>query len=158
MPPVLEGDDRVGAETEVLVDRGQQLVVAVVIVWRIRVDDVENLRRETLDSGDRVRRERSDRDAELFREPLDRQAVLPRLIDRDRARRAARDRFEREDAAARKEIEKSRAFDRRPDDVEERLPRALRSRTDFAARDRNAAPAQRAGRDPQCAQRRPTKN
>ena len=59
-------------------------------------------------------------------------------------RRAARDGFEREDAAAGEEVEEVRAGDARADDVEERLPGALGGGADIVRRNGNAAAAERA--------------
>ena len=135
------------------VDRGKQVVVAAERVWRIGVDDIEEPAAQPRDFREDIAGDRGDRRIPLLGQLLDRGHALAILLDRRRRGRAARDRFEREDAAAGEEIEKVRAVDARAGDVEKGHARALGGRPRLARRNGNAAPAQCAGGDAQRVQR-----
>jgi hypothetical protein len=124
-----------------------EIVVAIEVIRRIGVDEIEgiiNARERGEDVGGRS-------PCTGAFHSFARRSIAA-MLRRDesiasRRRRAARQRLEREDAAAGEEIEKVRAVDAIADDVEVRLPRALGRRTNAFALDWNSAAAKGAGCD-----------
>ena len=76
-----------------------------------------------------------------------RRGRAPILLDESHVRRAARQRFEPERAAAREQVEHARSIDARLQPVEQGFPHPIRRRTDLDAGGKSQAPAAMAAAD-----------
>ena len=132
--PVLDCDRCPGGEPRKRIDPLEEHLIAIEPVGWIGVDEVDRSSRlQPLETRKDIGGDHAQRDVPFLRNLRESLRGRRNRFDRDGGRRPAGDCFEREDSAAREQIEKNRVRHLQCDDVEECLARALGSRPQIMA-------------------------